>query len=392
MKELPKGAMRLVENGEGCFALAVTDGDKPPKMKMVAYSGGIIKDHWYWDDLAIDLKGMSFPASKFPILEDHDTSRKVAFTGKPVIADNSLSINPDTTQFLDSEASQEFQTNSQKGFPYQASIYAKPSSVERVMKGESAEVNGMSVKGPASIWRKCEFREASVCVFGWDSRTQASAFSRTVMEQVDVIETIIGEEGLATEEGKQTVLKIINEEEVKLMDLAELHEKHPDLVTALTEEVTTSVTDTLTVKFDAEKTDLEAKLTAKDSTIEAQESRLAGLEKKDTIRTENELINKADSLWTNKLSESAVPESMFEKCRNMVKHSKFVKDDVLDITAFSEAIDTEIKDWESKMPAPSVLGFGKTSKTETTNESGPSDEEDTKLAEDMASLVGVKTT
>ena len=72
MEKIPKGAMRFVETGPDCFALAEAGEDgKTPKLKMVGYSGGIIKGHWYWGDLAIDLEGMSFPLSKYPILEDH---------------------------------------------------------------------------------------------------------------------------------------------------------------------------------------------------------------------------------------------------------------------------------------------------------------------------------
>ena len=61
--KLPKGALRFVE--EGCHAHVefAEDGEGKvvgKKLKMVAYSGGIIKGHWYWDNLAIDLEGIQF--------------------------------------------------------------------------------------------------------------------------------------------------------------------------------------------------------------------------------------------------------------------------------------------------------------------------------------------
>jgi len=383
--EIPRGAMRFVETGPDCFAVVEQLAeDKPPKLKMVGYSGGLIKGHWYWGDLAIDLKGIEFPLSKYPVLEDHNTDLKIAFTGKPDVSNGKLELNPETSKFLDTEASRQFQKNSLAGFPYQSSIYARPSVVERLSDGEKAEVNGMTVRGPASIWRKAAFKECSACVFGWDGKTQASAFSKTEMEEVD-IEYLDkgGESSLLSEEGKQTILKTINQgKEEKLMDVKELREKHPDLVVQLTEEVTNSVTETvtalvttqLTEGFNAEKTALEAKLAAKDQTIDGQGTRLAQLEKNDTIRGANERQTLADRIWESKLSESALDAGMHEKIRAMITHTKFVKDDVLDETAFAEAVDAEIKDWEGRMKGSSIQGTGFTRK------SGDGDPEETTLS------------
>ena len=65
---VPKGALHFRD--ENCFAKV--DKDKE-QLDMVIYSGGLIKGHWYWDNLAIDLSGMSFPKKKYPILENHNT-------------------------------------------------------------------------------------------------------------------------------------------------------------------------------------------------------------------------------------------------------------------------------------------------------------------------------
>ena len=192
MKEetkVPKGALRFVDHG--CHAhveFADDDQKQVPKLKMVAYSGGIIKDHWYWDNLAIDLDGIQFKQNKFPVLENHDTERKIAVISKPIVEDGKL-MAPENAKFLSTEVSKEFQKLSAEGFPYQSSIYAKPSNVERLEDGATAKVNGFTMKGPGSIWRAFEFKEMSVCVFGWDSSTKASAFSREETEDVDYLES-----------------------------------------------------------------------------------------------------------------------------------------------------------------------------------------------------------
>lgn len=160
---------RLVQTGDAQFKLSKNGG-----IHMLAYSGGIIKSHFYWGDLIIDLYGMSFPVSKYPLLQDHKSDQKLGWCGKPTIKDDGLHIHGN---LLDTPTAQEFVKSSQGGFPYQASIYAKPLSVEKLESDEFTHVNGLEVSGPLTIWRECEFKEASICVFGWDSKTEASALN-----------------------------------------------------------------------------------------------------------------------------------------------------------------------------------------------------------------------
>lgn len=173
MAKIQKKYMLLKENIRN--SVAFSGNGSGNRIEMLAYSGGIIKNHWYWNDLAIDLKGIQFNMTKYPILEDHKSDRKIGFCETPQIKGNALHI---TGQLVDTEAADEFRKNSLAGFPYQSSIFAAPSKVEKLGDGATATVNGFTVTGPANIWRECEFREASICVFGWDRNTQASAFNR----------------------------------------------------------------------------------------------------------------------------------------------------------------------------------------------------------------------
>jgi len=91
--------------------------------------------------------------------------------------------------------------------------------------------------------------------------------------------------------------------------------------------------------------------------------RVLGLEKKETIRAENELKSSANAVWTKKLSESDIPESMYDKVRPYVSHSKFTEEGILDVEKFTEAVSAEIKDWESKGVTSKVLGSGFTDKS-----------------------------
>lgn len=387
--KVPRGALRIVETGEGCHALTEFFGegkDKKPRLKMVAYSGGVIKDHWYWDNLAIDLSGIKFSKGKFPILEDHRTDKKVAFSKDPILENGKLEINPDKTKFVDTEVSNEFQKLSSDGFPYQCSIYAHPTVVERLEEGASVEVNGFKLKGPASVWRECEFKEASVCVFGWDSKTSATAFSREEVD-IDMNETVLE----AEKQPKLKLRKQALEKEVKLMNKAELMEKHPELAEELkldgkkeAQIQTSEEVATLT----QENTDLKSKLGEAEDIVGKLTDRTLALEKKDALRDDRDMKKSADAIWTEKLENSEVAESLYEKIRPHVTHTQFVKEGVLDVEAFGTAIEAEIQDWVDKGASAKVLGAGFTKKSVDETTLAESEEKQESVDADVNKLRG----
>ncbi|TRO55559.1 hypothetical protein E2P64_06890 [Candidatus Bathyarchaeota archaeon] len=375
-RELPNGALRFVDEGHGCTAHVeeFADGDQSRnKLKMVAYSGGIIKNHWYWGDLAIDLSGMQFDQAKYPILAEHDTDKKIGFSTKPIINDKGQLVMPENATFVDTEASREFQKLSKEGFPYQSSISARPLSVERLEEGAKAEVNGITLKGPGSIWRKSVFREASVALFGWDRQTSASAFSREPIE-LEFSETVITappeRDYKPRKQGKEVNMS---------MNLEELKEQHPELVVQIEEAATAAAT----AAFTEEKKDLESKLAEAQAANVDQGKKLLELEKREALRTEKELLAEANAVWLDKLSKSSIPDRMFDKVMPQVKHDGFVKDSVLDVAAFSQAIEAEIKDWEEKLPVDTVQGSGFSEKSIASGENAKGEEN---LAEENKSI------
>jgi hypothetical protein len=391
--KVPKGALRFVESGSQAFAL-VEEGKKP-QMNMVAYNGKLIRDHWYWDDLAIDLTGIRFSASKFPILENHDTDRKIAFhSGKPDVSNNKLELIPEKTKFVDTEVAAEFIKLSGDGFPYQASIYAKPTEIRRLMKDETADVNGFKMKGPGTIWRKCEFKEASVCVFGWDSDTKSSAFSRESFEDVDYVENEnsgLSAMSIESENNKN------NEKGGETMNLSELKTAHPDLVVQLSDEVkgvvTAEVTAAMTAEFDKERAKFTAEKTALETRVENGENRLAGLEKKEALHEERERETIADRVWSDKLAASEIGGHLYDKVKRMVSFTKFVKEDALDIEAFSAAVDVEIADWEKRGAGVSVSGLGVVERDAALSSTTvAAKEENTKLSTDLLARAGQTAT
>ena len=386
--KLPKGALRFVDQGCHAYAQLAEGEEGKPRMKMVAYSGGIIPDHWYWDNLAIDLAGIKFNQKRYPILEEHDTTRKIAHMSKPLIEDGKLVV-PEDVKFLETEAADEFvkNTSTSPPFPYQASIYAKPLSVERLEEGADAEVNGYKFKGPGTIWRECEFREASVCVFGWDSKTTSSAFSREEQEDVDYSEK---ELTVMHIDGKP---KLIRRKEVsKTMKLDELKEQFPDL---FTEVVQLGVTQGITQaeeSFKEKETQFNTTVASINDRLESTEKKNLVLEKKDIERSVRELKATSREIWMEKLSASKVPERYFDKVIPHVSHESFMEDGVLDEAKFGEAIDAEIKDWEEKGITETVIGSGLSSREPTDDVSDEDKatlkENDEKTTSRLLSLAG----
>lgn len=336
-EKVPKGALILQEpRGDDTPQLQFADaGDGKKRLDMTIYSGGIIKGHWYWGALGLDLQGIKLIKPKYPLLEDHSTAKKIGWMGKPLVAE-SLKVNPDKVTFLDTDTATEFQQNAEKGFPYEASLYGLPSKIERIEEGASTMVNGHKLEGPGTVWREWTFKEASVCTFGYDTNTSAKLLAD---EEVELEYEVEGHVELSPDETKQL------KKEVKNMDLETLKKEHPDLVSALSAEVTAD----LQAKFDKEKTDLEAKLTAKDEEVKKLSTDVTELKKTDAIRTDKEHRLESEKIFSDKLAGSDVPEHLYDKCMGALAYAKFVKDGVFDIEGFGKAVDSEIEDWEKRL-------------------------------------------
>jgi len=390
-EKLPKGALRFVD--QGCHAITqFVEGEgeeKTPKLKITGYSGGIIKKHWYWGDLGIDLEGIQFKESKYPVLEDHDTRRKIAVMGKPVIEDGKL-VAPDNVRFLRTPAAQEFIRDSEDGFPFQASIYAKPSVIERVPEGETVEVNGMKLKGPGTVFRKCEFKEVSVCVFGWDSRTQASAFSKDEFETVTFTEKQAGcsdcDDDLETADIKLIKRK---KEVTTLMDLEELKKEHPDIY----QQALDAGKSAALAEKESGDNKILAAIEKLNERIDGMEEGMTKLNESDTLRSEKELAGVADKVWNERLSKSEIiPVRLHSEIKTTVNHNKFIGEDgKFDREGFGEAVDAKISLWEENLkPEDEIMGSGMSEQDLDGNKADEVKEENNQMVLRLRKLAGEK--
>jgi hypothetical protein len=312
------------------ITLSAKEEGKQRSIAMTLYSGKLIKGHWYWGDLAIDTAGIKMAKKNIPILEDHDTSKKIGFGSFATNEKHELVAVENT--FVDTSFANEFQRLSDQGFPYEASLSGRPTKIQRLMEKEEAEVNGFTMKGPGTIWRESVLKEGSIVTFGADSHTKSVAMAENEEFDMEVDETLLKD--------KEVV-----------MDLIKLKAEHP----ALYEEVVLLGVKQAEATFAPVKTNLEGQVTsltaerdALKKTSTGLEDRLLKLEKVSTLQAEEAIKVKADGIVTTKLASSKVPARLHAKVRKQLNHQIFVKDNALDETAFSAAVDVELKDWVSE--------------------------------------------
>lgn len=388
MEKVPQGALCLVDKGqEAVVEFEKKEGEeKKPRLSMLLYSGKIIPDHWWWGDLAIDVSGMKMSKKKMPILENHDTSKKVGFTNKVKFDDNEVRVGPEGVTFVETEASKEFVDLSEQGFPFEASLRGNPTRIQRLAEKETAEVNGYSMSGPGTIWRQTELEEASVCVFGYDRRTSASAFSK---EEVDIEFEELSHQGVGDEDG----LDPKNRKEVKSMDKETLKKEHPELYQEIFGEGKEFGKSEAEESFSQEKEGLGNEIKAlKDQNTE-KDKRILNLEKNETIRTEKERKMEAKTIWEGELADSQIPEHLYSKVMRHVSYTEFVDDNGnIKVKEFKDAITEEIKSWEESGVKSSVIGtsFGKkeSDSGDVEEKAKQLDQETTDQAKAMLKIVG----
>jgi hypothetical protein len=158
---LRAGAVDLVD---------VSDVDSSTVARILARSGKPI-EHPYWGNLAHDFAGMEQVKDRLPLDYCHDAGDIIGFAENWGSADGDLRCEG-TLLTGKSERAAEVVSLAQSGVPYEASISFTPLAVQYLGDGETADVNGRMVDGPASIVRRWRLTGLAVCPRGADPYTQ----------------------------------------------------------------------------------------------------------------------------------------------------------------------------------------------------------------------------
>jgi len=153
--------------------LGFAEPDEDERFTIVAYSGQVIPNHFFWGNVAFDLGGVKFNKKVTAVLEEHLRDSRIGYTTKQEIT-NRVVVEG---RFLSNDIAQRIRRDIKEGFPMQASVFIEPSRIERVADGEQTEVNGHPLKGPGTVFRKSVIHEISMCTLGADSNTQSKAYA-----------------------------------------------------------------------------------------------------------------------------------------------------------------------------------------------------------------------
>jgi len=169
---IPRRALFLRDSTSD--VLLAQDDQTKNRFEMVALTGKPLA-HWYFGTLAIDLAGVRMK-QRLPVLKDHDAEQRLGYTtamrnepGRGIVAEGRL--------LQRSPAAQQVLSDSADGFPWQASTYLQASKMERLSDGQTANVNGYEVAGPATIFRESTLREVTFTALGVDDDTSATPLS-----------------------------------------------------------------------------------------------------------------------------------------------------------------------------------------------------------------------
>jgi hypothetical protein len=169
-KKIPAQALKFtsaVAIGGGESSIAAGE---PRPFSGIAYSGGEVVDHGYWDKVVFDLSTTT-AAQVTPVLFAHDDRIPVGRTDTVSISSD---IKVAGVIYDDADGAKIL---GKPNHPWEMSVYIKPRRIEELLEGASVVVNGNLFEGPGVIFRDNIIREVSFVSLGADPNTTASLFA-----------------------------------------------------------------------------------------------------------------------------------------------------------------------------------------------------------------------
>ena len=152
--------------------LHAEEGTGVPKFSMLGYTGKPMMVGWFENPVVIDLAGIDLSNQRIPIFYAHDSRRGVGHTESIRVEEGALVAEGRISRAT--PEAREVWESGQKGFPWQASVGGYIVTRTELAEGETAEVNGRTVEGPATIATHFELKEISFVELGADDETTAT--------------------------------------------------------------------------------------------------------------------------------------------------------------------------------------------------------------------------
>jgi hypothetical protein len=163
-----KTLKNIVIHAEQSTVEASVGEGKRPKFDVIAYNGGPLTVGGYDLPIVLDLAGLEQGKSVIANLH-HKKDHLVGHVG--TVENNGKTLRLSGEVSAVSQSATEFVDSAKNGFPWQASIEAKPLRVEEIPEGRTVMVNGQSIQGPVYVARKSRLYGVAFLPHGADENT-----------------------------------------------------------------------------------------------------------------------------------------------------------------------------------------------------------------------------
>lgn len=150
---------------------APAEGQTIPTFQMSAYTGASMRVEGYDIPVVVNLNGIEGIDKPRPIFRNHDSDKVVGHTTRMAIEGGQLVVEG-IVSGAGVDAAEVIQA-SKNGFPWQASIGARPLQRRRYGAGETVRVNNQDFQGPILVVAKSRIGEISFVPLGADENTSA---------------------------------------------------------------------------------------------------------------------------------------------------------------------------------------------------------------------------
>lgn len=174
-RKIPAAALQF-DAGQVQFedAIPQESGGYSIPIELLARSGQPIY-HWYWGQVIHDMAGFRAAGPTLPLDHCHDGSDGIGFLNQFEAPPAGLTVRGNLVSVSENDTADTIRKKKEAGVPYQASIFFDPNdfTVEELRPGQTAQVNGFTVLGPATIFRQWTLRGVALCLYGADKNTSA---------------------------------------------------------------------------------------------------------------------------------------------------------------------------------------------------------------------------
>lgn len=140
--------------------------------QMLARTKGVA-NHPFWGRCIHDFAGMLQLKPSVSVDYCHDAAQVIGFADKIEVGDEGLRMAGAFVSTKEGDRAEEVALKRKAGVPWEASIMTSWENlvIETIPDGYTADVNGMTVEGPITVFRTWELWGVAVCPYGTDAGT-----------------------------------------------------------------------------------------------------------------------------------------------------------------------------------------------------------------------------